>query len=126
MADAIPTPPDSQPKTQSTVVVQPPMSQWEALKAAGWWTPFDWALLILIALIWVSGFYWTLFGEPGLLGAILLLLLSLSLKSVWLISLVFRCSWFVLRVNADIATMPQESARIAVAFLAGQAPPTKK
>jgi hypothetical protein len=125
MADAIPTPPDKQPKTQSTVVVQPPMSQWTALKEAGWWKPFDTAILGLIVAVWVTGFYWKMFGDPGTSGLVALLLANVSFKLIWLISLVFRCSWFVLRLHADIATLPQESARIAVAYLSGQAPPPK-
>jgi len=41
-------------------------------------------------------------------------------KLIWLISLVFRCSWFVLKAHADIAMLPNASARIAVAYLSGQ------
>lgn len=126
MADAIPTPTEKQPNTQSTVVVQQPMSQWTALKEAGWWTSFDTTMGTLIGILWVTGLYWKLFGNPGTLGLIALLLVNLNLIVVWLIALVFRSSWFVLRLNADIATLPNESARIAVAYLSGQAPPQKK
>ncbi len=125
MADAIPTPTDKQPETRSTVVVQQPMSQWSALKEAGWWTPFDTTIGILILILWITALYWKLFGHPGVLGLIALLLINLNLIVIWLIALVFRASWFVLRLNADIATLPNESARIAVAYLSGQAPPKK-
>ena len=123
MADAIPTPADKQPTVQSTVLVQPPLSQWEALKQAGWWRPFDWMMLVVIAAVWITGFYWKMFGNPGTEGFIALLLVNVSLLLIWLISLIFRCSWFVLRLHADIATMPIEAGRIAVAYLSGQAPP---
>jgi hypothetical protein len=123
MADAIPTPPEKQAPVQSTVLIQPPLSQWEALKQAGWWRPFDWAMLALISAVWLTGFYWKVFGNPGIEGFIALLLVNISLLLVWIISLVFRCSWFVLRLNADIATLPTDAARIAVAYLSGQTPP---
>ena len=126
MADAIPSPADKQPPTQSTVLIPQPMSHWTALKEAGWWTGFDWTMLILIIVLWVTALYWKIFGHPGTSSLIALLLVNISLKLVWLICLVFRASWFVLRLNADIATMPQESARIAVAYLSGQPPPPKK
>src|SRR5208337_4851965 len=115
MADAIPTPQDQQPETRSTVVVQQPMSQWTALKEAGWWTSFDTTMGVLILILWITALYWRLFGHPGTLGLIALLLINLNLIVIWLIALVFRASWFVLRLNADIATLPNESARIAVA-----------
>lgn len=127
MADAIPTPSDSQPKAQSTVVVQQPMSQWSALKQAGWWTSYDWVMLTAIGILWLTAFYWKIFGNPSPEGFVAFLLVNISLLLIWLISLVFRCSWFVLRMHADIATLPHESARIAVAYLSGQAPaPPKK
>lgn len=126
MADAIPTPADKQPQTQSTVVVQPPMSQWTALKQAGWWTSYDWMILGLIGLLWITFIYWKIFGNPTTMGLVAFLLINVSFKLIWIISLIFRCSWFVLRLNADIAVMPEESARIAVAFLQGQQPARKK
>lgn len=101
------------------------MSQWTALKEAGWWTSFDWTMLVLIVTLWITAIYWKIFGHPTAGNLIALLLVNISLKLVWLICLVFRCSWFVLRLNADIATMPQESARIAVAYLSGQTPPKR-
>lgn len=126
MADAIPTPEGKQPQTQSTVVVQPPMSQWAALKQAGWWTNADSVFVVIIAMLWITFIYWRIFGNPTTAGLIAFLLVNVSVKLVWLIFLVFRCSWFVLRLNADVAVMPEESARIAVAFLQGQQPARKK
>lgn len=126
MADAIPSDQDKQPRQQSTLVVQPPMSQWEALKEAGWWRPFDWVMLGIIVVVWITGFYWKMFGDPSASGLIALLLTTIVFQLVWVTSLVFRCSWFVLRLHAEVATLPAESARIAVAYLSGQAPPPKK
>jgi hypothetical protein len=127
MADAIPTPAgQTAPQAQSTVVVATQPSVWQALKEAGWWTRYDWVMVSLLAGLWVVTGFWLLFSTPrpeGPTHAVVLLyvfLASLSLKLLWLISLVFRCSWFVLKAHADIALLPHASARIAAAFLAGQ------
>jgi uncharacterized PurR-regulated membrane protein YhhQ (DUF165 family) len=126
MPDAIPTPEDKQPKMQTNIVVQAPMTQWTALKAAGWWVSYDWVMLGVIGVIFVTGIYWKIFGDPGAEGLIALLLATILILLVWIVSLVFRCSWFVLRLNADIATLPDQSARIAVAYLQGTPPPQRK
>jgi hypothetical protein len=131
MADAIPTPaaaaPGKQTPPQSTVLLQGGMSEWAALKEAGWWRRSDNMVIILLAATWMTGFYWKVFGDPETLHLIAFLLITIVIMLAWIISLVFRCSWFVLRLNADVALMPEQSARIAVAYLSGQpAPPPKK
>ena len=127
MADAIPTPPgQTAPQAQSTVIAQPALTQWEALKEAGWWTRYDWIILSLILGLWIVTGFWLLFGRanpegtPRLTVQMLVCLISISLKLLWSISLLFRCSWFVLKAHADIAMLPHASARIAVAYLSGQ------
>lgn len=126
MADAIPTPPgQTAPQAQSTVVVQKPMTEWEALKEAGWWGRFDWIMLGLIGALWVTTGFYFLFstprpeGSPRLLLFAVVLLLNVSLKLVWAIAASFRCAYFILKAHADIALMPNNAARIAAAFLAG-------
>jgi hypothetical protein len=119
MADAIPTPAGQQTRVQSTVVIQQPMSQWQALKEAGWWSPMDWTMLVVIGLVWLSGLYWKIFGDPGALQFIALLLVTIILMLLWIIVLILRGSLFVLRTHADIATLPEASARIAAAYLSG-------
>jgi len=120
MADAIPDPPGKQSVPQSTIVTEKELTIWEALKQAGWWMTFDWIMVILVALVWLVGANWKIFGNPTATQMITMLLLALNVKFVWLISLAFRCSYFVLKLNADVATLPQASARIAVAYLSGQ------
>jgi hypothetical protein len=128
MADAIPTPAgEPQAPIQSTVVIKsPPLTQWQALKEAGWWTPYDWVMTGLIGLVGTTTAFWLIFSSHGpesvpvTTGLILALLVKLDLLGIWIVSLAFRCSWFVLRVHADIAMLPHESARIAASFLAGK------
>lgn len=127
MGDAIPTPPGQAPApVQSTVVVPAPLTPWQALKEAGWWTRYDWAMLALILAMWVVTLFWLIFspasseGTPRSTTLLFVFLASISLKLFWLVSLVFRCSWFVLKAHADIAMLPQDAARIAVAYLSGK------
>lgn len=96
------------------------MSRWEALKAAGWWTPYDWAMLGLLCLTWLTAIFWKIFGEPTALNLVAILLVNISFKLVWVISLVFRASSFVLTLTADVNMLPVHSARLAVAYLQGK------
>jgi len=87
---------------------------------------FDWIMLAVILVMWIVSGFWFLFhqsspeGTPKLLVLLAVLMASIMFKLIWLISLVFRCSWFVLKAHADIAMLPNASARIAVAYLSGQ------
>ncbi len=119
MADAVPTPAAQQPKVQSTIVVEKPLSELEALKQAGWWSPVDTLIVGSICAAWLTGFYWVLFGHPEFIHFVALLLITVILLQSWLIVLILRCSRFVLRAHADIAMLPDASARIAVAYLSG-------
>lgn len=121
MADAIPATPEAkQPTTQGTIVAEKELTMWEALKQARWWQAYDTLMVVAIIVIWIVGAFWKIFGNPTATQMITVLLVALNVKLVWLISLIFRCSYFVLKVNADVATLPAASARIAVAYLSGQ------
>lgn len=127
MADAIPTATGAAPASaRSTVIAQQTMTPWQALKEAGWWTPYDWVMVGILLGLWIVTGFWFLFSTPSpesmprVTCLLVVLCASICLKLVWLISLIFRCSWFVLRLNADIAMLPSASARIAVAYLSGQ------
>ena len=127
MSDAVPTPIGQKPvPTQSTIIAQKPYTEWEALKEAGWWVPYDWCILVLLGMVWVTTGFWFIFSTvtPESLSRptviITVLLFSITVKLFWLITLVFRCSRFVLKAHADVAMMPEASARIAVAYLSGK------
>lgn len=98
------------------------MTTWQALKEAGWWTTYDWIMTGCLVALWVTTFFWLIFSvaESRILTLIVVLLISLSLKALWIVSLVFRCAWFVLKAHADIAMLPYSAARIAAAYLAGK------
>jgi hypothetical protein len=127
MADAIPVPPgQTTAPLQSTVVVQRPPTMWQALKEAGWWAAYDWTMLAVLVALWVTTGFWFLFSAAKPEGAsrltvfIAVLLVSISVQLIWLLVAVFRCALFVLRLHADVAMLPNDAARIAVAFLSGK------
>jgi hypothetical protein len=125
MADAIPSGNAQPVEPQSTVIVSPAMSQWAAMRQAGWWSGLDTTIVTLLSVLWLTALYWKVFGHPTMLVFIAFLLVTIALQLVWATILIFRCAWFVLRLNADVALMPEASARIAVAYLAGLTPKNK-
>ncbi len=110
----------STPPTGVTPGYVAPMSLWQALRAAGWWSGIDSTLSFLIVMVWVTGIFWKIFGDPGVLNLIALLLASLSLNVVWATIVGFRAARFVLDVRSDINLMPEAAARIAAAFITGK------
>jgi hypothetical protein len=127
MSDAVPTPIGQKPvPTQSNIIIPKPYTEWDALKEAGWWINYDWAVLITLATLWITAGFWFLFSTvtpestPRIAIFTVILLISVSIKLFWLITLVLRCSKFVLKAHAEIATMPEASARIAVAYMSGK------
>jgi hypothetical protein len=91
-------------------------TKWEALKARGWWLPYDWAMVVLLAATVVTLFFWKIFGDPSALNLIAVLLVDIFIALLWIISLIFRCSCFVLETQADINLMPEASAKIVAGF----------
>ena len=99
------------------------MTQWEALRRVGWFQGSDFAIVGIILASWVTCFFWWLFGSPTLAGLAVVALANLALTQIWAISLVFRCSFFVLQMRAEINTMPAAAAKLALSFQRGSAPP---
>jgi uncharacterized membrane protein YoaK (UPF0700 family) len=93
-----------------------PAAKWAALKARGWWLPFDWAMLILLAATLVTAFFWRIFGSPTALNLIAIVLVDIFIAQIWMIALIFRCACFVLETQADINLMPESAARIVAGY----------
>jgi hypothetical protein len=91
-------------------------TKWEALKARGWWLPYDWGMVVALAATVVTIFFWWVFGTPTALNLIAVLLVDILIALLWIISLIFRCSCFVLETQADINLMPEASARIVAGY----------
>jgi hypothetical protein len=93
-----------------------PITKWEALKARGWVQPYDyWMITIILGTI-VTMFFWAIFGQPTAINLIAVVLVDIFISQLWLISLVYRCSCFVLETQADINLMPESAARIVAGY----------
>lgn len=101
---------------------------WQALKARGWVQTYDYVLAVLLVLSLVTLLFWRIFAAPTALNLIAVLLVDIFICNLWLISLVFRCSHFVLETQADINLMPESAARIVAGYYSGNgtAPKTRK
>lgn len=92
------------------------MTRWEAYWAAGFIKPYDFVMLSLFLLTVVTTVFWSLFGNPSATQVLIVLVSLVILLQVWIVSLVFRCSDFVLNAHADIHLLPVEAARIVSAY----------
>jgi len=92
------------------------MTRWQAYWEAGFVKPYDIVMLALcVGTIFLTA-AWCLFGSPAVVHVLVALLALVILMQFWTISLVFRCSDFVLSTHADIHLLPVEAARIVSAY----------
>ena len=100
-------------------------SQMEVLRSLGYWTGLDATCALIVTLTIFLTVTWNLFGDPDTLGNLAVLAGLLCFLNVWVILLTFRVARFILETRAEINLMPEVSARIAVAYLQGQKPPSR-
>lgn len=93
-----------------------PITHLQALKARGWIQPYDYVLIGIIVATLVTLFFWRIFGTPTVLNFIAVVLVDIFVAQIWMISLIFRCSCFVLETQADINLMPESAARIVAGY----------
>lgn len=94
---------------------KPNDGQGAALWSVGFLKPYD---VIMGAALCAS---WALFvilvSRLSANSMIVWALANVGLAQIWAIALTFRCSWFVIKVWADIKMMPAEAAKLAVGFV---------
>ena len=87
-----------------------------ALWHFGWIRVLDILFILFILGIGVVTFFWWLFGKPTAIDLIASAVAVCFIFQVWIILLVFRCSRFVLDIIAEVKTMPEKAARLALAM----------
>ena len=80
---------------------------------------FDAVMLGLILSVWVTLGFWKIFGDPSPMNLIAGALVNISVTQFWLISLAYRCAFFVLQTRADVNLLPMEAARLALGYMTG-------
>jgi hypothetical protein len=111
--------PPGQLKTD-TIVAEPVMNEYGALRHLGWIQPFDYLIMALIVLCWLTVLAWKVFGQPTPWNILCCVMIAAVITQLWTISLIFRCSHFVLLIQAYLNTLPEEAARIVMAAYSGQ------
>lgn len=117
-----PQPPNSAPparKPADAIIAQQNLTLYQALKQTGWVQGYDYVVVFLIVMVWVTLLFWRIFSNPTAVDALVCCMISVSLAQAWLVSLVYRCMHFVLMVRADVNMMPTAAAKIVMAGLSG-------
>jgi small-conductance mechanosensitive channel len=115
----LPPPPPANSAQAESPFTAVPLTPAQAAVQAGLLKPYDAAMAAVILLCWVLTACWKIFGTPTALDIIAMILANIVFTQFWLISLVYRCAWFVLQTRADINLLPFESARLAANFMTG-------
>ena len=102
------------------VVAQPVLTEYQALRQAGWMQAIDWVFIWTIAAVLVTLLFWRIFSAPTLLDVLACLIVVTTLFQVWLVLLVLRCAVFVLKLRAAMEMLPDEAARIVMAAYSGR------
>lgn len=107
--------------TQPADVV--PITRNEALKKLGLFARHDYISMVFLALSWVGWFVMLVVGVDtasfwkivvGWVG------LNVVVTTIWVVVLCYRAMIFILDLHAEVALMPEASARIAVGYFEGR------
>lgn len=86
--------------------------------------PYDLVVVGVESLIVVTTIFWWIFKpEPQLVHLLVPFMLFVVVLMLWLVSLMYRCIWFVVKTWADIKQLPVSAAKLAVAFARGSTVP---
>ncbi len=101
--------------------VAPPISREEALKKLGLFARHDYISMIFLIVSWIAWFaYLVLVPEPHWRLVVGWFGLNMLVASTWTIVLAYRGLIFTLDLHAEVALMPEASARIAVGYFEGR------
>ena len=118
MAETTLHPPNQ--RRADTIVAEPVMDQYGALRQLGWIQPVDYLLMILVLFCWLTIIAWKIFGQPSNWNVLSCCIVAGVITQAWMIILIFRCSHFVLLIQAYLNTLPEEAAKIVMATYSGQ------
>lgn len=91
-----------------------------ALWEVGMFKPYDLMVIGLEILIVTTTFFWWVFKpEPQLVHLLIPFMLFTLALLFWMVSLMYRCIWFVVKTWADIKNLPVSAAKLAVVFARG-------
>jgi hypothetical protein len=90
--------------------------QVQALWQVGFIRPIDFLLCLSWMAVFVTAivFWWT--GKLEVLNALVFIFLECSIALFWVVLLTYRTCHHVVLARADINTMPEAAARLAVTY----------
>ena len=108
--------PQAQPERADTLLAQPvEMTKYQALRKIGAISHMDYIMLTLLALVGVTLFFWRIFAAPTFEDVLGCVMAWLIIMQLWLLTLVCRCIWFVVNMQAALEMMPEAAAKIVMA-----------
>lgn len=106
---------------QDTMLAPQNLSQYQALRQLGWIQPIDYLFMVAVCLVWLTLIAWKVFGQPTPWNAFACILIAFGLVQTWTVLLLFRCSHFILLMQAYLNDLPYEAARIVMGAYSGGA-----
>jgi hypothetical protein len=85
-----------------------------ALLQLGFFKVSDVVFALAIFLVIFASVVWGIAARPGLLPHVLAGVVVLILLCLWIVTLVYRACFFILRMRAVIETMPERAATLAL------------
>jgi hypothetical protein len=107
-------------KKADTVLAQPVMTEWQALRQIGFVQAIDFVALFLVFMVTVVTTCWAIFAAPTAIQLLYCAILAYALVQLWGIILIFRCMHFIVTTQAYLNNLPYEAARIAMAGIQGR------
>jgi hypothetical protein len=114
--------PQNAAPAKSIITPRQNMTEYQALRQLGFIRGFDFVMLSLLIGHLVFFGFWKFFANPSTNSLLLGAVQCLIILHVWTISLIYRCMHNVLLTRSDINLMPEEAARLVVAYHTGIAP----
>lgn len=97
-------------------------SQFTALRQVGHIQNVDFVFTTLVVGAILTLAVWPMVGTPTFQQLVGLGFAGIGVVLLWLVCLAFRCSWFVIQVWSSMKLLPEDAARLAIAFQRGGQP----
>lgn len=95
-----------------------------ALWEVGMFKPYDIVIVAVELFTSMVTALWYIFSqEPSWRVLAVVAVFCLALLLLWMVSLMYRCIWFVIKTWADIKQLPISAAQLAISFTRGSGPP---
>jgi len=85
-----------------------------SLVQLGFIVPIDFVFVGILGFVGFTSLIWIIAAKPDFVYIMAVLLCLHFVATIWSITLIYRCCYFVLKMRAVMETMPETAAQIAV------------